>query len=653
MPPLAALVLFVVVQLVPGWVTSALFPNIRDRLSLSARLAAAVALSIAQLMFVGLILISLGIATPAGIVAVNLVMSLSIAFVVRRRLRKDWDAAAAAARAYQWDRVSVAVVLIIGTVVGVAVWKALHHIPSTTSAWGYAADTAEILDAGGLPDTNIQYGDEIPFAATKTGGFAWLGALRAFTGIGYVQSLQLLPLALLFGAMVAMWGIFRSFAGRLAAAMGLFVMFFEFPAGTLLVTKFSRLTIEGAGITLGLLAIWAMVAADRERVPELRWLAAVMMVLAGLTHGVSAVMTVVFVASYQLARIILGQLSWRQIYRNAFVLGVVPGIGTILGLRLWSRASGFAIGGGGYELVDGVGDPTLSLRIVLNGRSILATRPPGSTVRPGNLFDILFGSMFGGRSPLEGVARDAPIIIALLVLALIVVTWLVGRREVALTAAIFLVTLFLIAIVFTLRYDLHVFRTHPQRREFPYAGIAVVGMAVTAVSAWRWQASRARQSAAIVLAGVLVVGSVGLGWARAPQHWSGGGIGPAELSALDWVREQTPEDSWILTNVRTTASFGSYAERNSLTEGDTPYIYPGRLTTTLDLLDAAQDWFSEPNLAFLQENGIDYVVAARRQRNALGGDIYARMSSLEALDDQSYLVEEAKFKHVTIYSVHP
>ncbi len=653
MPPPLALMLFVVVQLVPGWVASAMLPRVAQRLSPAGRVATAVALSIAQLVLVSLVLISLGVATPAVIVAVNVVITGVLAGVARHRLRRDWDSARAAFGGFRPDWETVVVVATIALVVGIAVFRAFQNLPATASAWGYAADTAEILEAGGLPETNLQYGAEVAFAATKTAGFAWLGALRAFTGIGFTRSLQLLPLALMFGALVATWAIFRSFAGRLAAAVGVFLLFFEFPAHSLLVVKYSRLTIEAAGMTLGLLALWAVIAADTERVPELRWLAAVMMVLAGLTHGVTVVMTVVFIASYQLAKIVLGRLSWRQTYRQAFVLGVVPGLGLLAGLRLWSRAAGFALSGGGYELVNGVGDPTLALRRVLNGRSILAAGPPRTGVRLGHLFDLYIESMFADRSPLADVSRQAPVLIFVAVVALIAVTWLVGNRRIAVTAAFVLLAIFLIGLVFAYRYEMHVFRTHPQRREFPYAGLVVVGLAVAAFSGRRWRLSDARRGLALALAAAFIAGSVVAGWATAPRRWVGGGMDRVELAALDWIREQTPEGSWILANVRTTATFGAYAHRNSLTEGDTPYTYPERLTTTLALLDTAQRWFAEPDLAFLEEHGIDYVVAARRSRSALGGDAYVRLDSWDALDAQPFLVREERFGRVAVYAVRP
>ncbi|MCP3973508.1 MAG: hypothetical protein GY720_03330 [bacterium] len=653
MPLPLALFVFGAVQLVPGWVALALVPTVRERLSLSSRVAGAVALSIAQLIFVGLILISMGIGTPTVIITVNIVITAVAAVMARRQLLTDWRDARSASAAYRLDWKSVVVVAILAAVVGIATYKAVQNVPEIPSGWGYAADTAEILEIGGLPATNLQYGEEVAFAATKTAGFAWLGALRAFTGIGFTRSLQILPLALMFGAIVAAWAMFRSFTGRLAAAAAVLLLFFEFPAHSWLVVKYSRLTVEGAGLTLGLLAMWAVISADREDVPQLRWLAAVMIMLTGLTHGVTAVMTVVFVASYELSKIILGTMTWRQTYRNAIVLGLAPGLGMLVGLRLWSRAAGFALTGGGYELIDGVGDPTLSLRRVLNGRLISATEPPHTGESLNHLFDVYIKSMFSERSPLANIAEQAPLVILVLVVGLIAASWLVGNRQFAVTATIVLVAIFLIGLVFAYRYELHVFRTHPQRREFPYAGLVVIGLVVAVASGWRWRVTRAREGLTVVLVAAFAAGSIGLGWMTAPRQWAEGGMKLNEVAALDWVRQQTPEDSWILANVRTTATFGAYAERPSLTEGDTPYTYPLRLQTTLELLDSAQGWFKEPDLTFLVEHDIDYVVATLGRGLALGGDVYARLDSLQPLDSQPFLVREEKFKNVVIYSVEP
>jgi hypothetical protein len=362
-------------------------------------------------------------------------------------------------------------------------------------------------------------------------------------------------------------------------------------------------------------------------------------------------MTFVLVASYQVARIILGKLEWRQIYRNAFVLGLVPGLGVFLGLRLWSRAPGFDLAGRAYELVGGVGDPTRALRMVLNGGSISAAPPPGSGVDAGHLFDVYTHSMFNSRWPLEEFAEQYPIVVLLLVVSLIAMAWLVGHRQIALTASVFVVALFALAIGFELRYDLHVFRTHPQRREFHYAGLVLVGLAVAVASGWRWRPWRGRRNLTMVLVGVLLVGSFSLDWVFSSQRWRVAQMATHEVAALDWLRDETPEESRVLTNVRSTGSFGGYAQRNSLTEGDTPYTYPGRLTSALATLDSAQQWFQKPGLAYLQQHEIDYVVVTVRPFNALGGDVYARKRSLRRLDAQPFLTLVAAFDKVAVYSV--
>ena len=123
------------------------------------------------------------------------------------------------------------------------------------------------------------------------------------------------------------------------------------------------------------------------------------------------------------------------------------------------------------------------------------------------------------------------------------------------------------------------------------------------------------------------------------------------MAALDWLREKTPEGSWVLANVRSTATFGTLAERTSLTEGDTPYTYPERLTLALSVLDASQRWFREPNLAYLEDNGIDYVVVSRRRHHGIGGNVYSPVPALRTLDTQPFLVRELTTKNVAIYSV--
>ncbi|MCP3973389.1 MAG: hypothetical protein GY720_02720 [bacterium] len=648
MPPAVVIIIVAAIHLIPGWAVAANIPLLRELRPLSARLATAVALSIAQMMLLGMGLIAIGAATPTVIVVGNVAVTSVLAVTARTALRRDFAIGVAAVRAYRFEWPSVAVLWVLSVVVASYVLIALGDLPARVSSWGYAADLDEILTAGGLPATTVEYGETIDFVATKVGGFAWLAAVGVMSGLDSLSSVRFLSLAPLFGALVAAWAIFRTFLGRLGAAAGIVLFFHQTGLGLVLGEKLRVLTLEGAGITLALLAVWAVVAADQQSKPQLHWLAAGMVALAGFTHGVVALVVVVFVACYQLARIILRKLSWRQIARNAVILGVVPALLIFGGLRLLFPAPGFAVSGGEFELVDGDGDPTRALYDILQGRSIDNVSAPESPTAKDYL-NRFFSRAFVDSSVLPTSNRA---VMALGVVALVAASWLLKRRQAALTVLLFLVALMGVALAFSYRYELFIYTSNPLRRHFAYAGVALMGLLLVAVSGIRWRPSRGSNTIKVALSIGL---AAGVSWALATKadSWASNGLSGHDEAALEWLRSSTPPDAQILTNVRTTGSFALLAERSSLTEGDAVYTFPERLTIALDVLNSAQGWFENPSHAYLEANGVDYVVVAVGRPFPMAGNAYAPITSLELFNAQTYLELESRNASIAIYSVTP
>jgi hypothetical protein len=393
-----------------------------------------------------------------------------------------------------------------------------------------------------------------------------------------------------------------------------------------------------------------MLASDRGGQKRLYWLTAALLILTGLTHGISALVTFLFVAAYQLAKLVTHGVNWRELGRGLTLLAVVPGLGILAALRLWSRASGFALIGGDFGFLPGGGDPTRALRRLMNGGSIDSVGAPATGLDPGprEQLDLLFGAVIGEGSPLHRSAQSVPMLILLLVVVLIAVAWLRGLRLMAATVGFFLIGLFVIGLAFAARYDLHIYVTNPIRRQFPYAGLAVAGLVVFVGA----RLARVEVGRMGVVTGAAALVAV-LGWSV--FYGVGRGTAPAmaegDIAALEWLRDNAPEDAVVLTNVRSTGSFKSLANHRSLTEGDAPYTFPSRLEAAISVLDAAQEWFEDPEIEYLTENNISYVVVTRRAKQAMGGGVYARVDSAEPFRDKPYLVREAKFLRVVIFSV--
>lgn len=651
MPAIISIFVVLLAQVVPGLVVSALLPQFTVGLSATSRLALAVALSNLQLIVVWLVLMTAGVATTTWIIAANVLILVAGLLILAVRKHPGLGGAFRSVLGIRPSWESVAVVAVFATVAALYVSGAFSGPPARTAGWGYAADAEAILDHGGIPDRSVQYGADVPFAVTKTAGFAWLASLRALGGMDYLASLRYLPLAILFTAMVAIWAIFRLFSGRLASALAIYLFFFPMPFGPVLTYKFAALTMESAGIALGFLAIWSMLASDRGGQKRMYWLTAALLILTGLTHGVAALVTFLFIAAYQLAKLVSYGVNWREVVRGVTLLAVVPGLGILVALRLWSRASGFALSGGDFQFVAGVGDPTRALRRLMNGGSIDSVPAPdtGLDPAPGEQLELLFGSVIGESSPLHRNAQSMPMLILVLVIVLLALAWFRGPRLMAASVGFFLIGLYAIGLVFAARYDLHVYVTNPRRRQFPYAGLAVAGLVVFAASWWLRRVKVGRMG---VLAGTAALVAV-LGWSviYGLPRWTAPAMANGDIAALEWLRDNAPEDAVVLTNVRSTGSFGLFANHRSLTEGDAPYTFPNRLKAAISVLDASQEWFEEPEIEYLTENDISYVVVSRRASHAMGGGVYARVISMRVFNDQPYLAREAKFPRVVIYSV--
>jgi hypothetical protein len=650
-PVIISILVVLLVQVVPGLVVTGLVPQYTVGFSATSRLAMAVALSNLQLIVVCLVLVTVGVATTTWIVAANaLVLVAGLLFLVVRR-RADLGAAFRSVLGTRPSWHSVVVVLVFATVAALYVSTAFSGPPARTAGWGYAADVDAILSHGGIPERSVQYGEEVSFAVTKTAGFAWLASLRVLGGMDYLTSLRFLPLVILFTAMVAIWAIFRLFSGRLASALAIYLFFFPMPFGSVLAYKFSALTMESAGIALGFLAIWSMLASDRGGQRRLYGLTAVLLILTGLTHGIAALVTFLFIAAYQLAKLVAHGVNWREVVRGVTLLAVVPGLGILAALRLWSRASGFALSGGDFEFVAGGGDPTSALRRLMSGGSIDSVRAPvtGLDPGPGEQLDLLFRSVIGESSPLRSISQSMPMLILLLVLVLVVLAWFRGPRLMAASVGLFLIGLYASGLAFAARYDLHVYVTNPRRRQFPYAGLAVAALVVFAATWWLRHVEFGRLGVSAGTAALVVV----LGWSvvYGVPRWTAPAMANGDIAALEWLRDNAPEDAIVLTNVRSTGSFGLFARHRSLTEGDAPYTFPNRLKAAISVLDSSQEWFADPEIEYLTENDISYVVVSRRPSQAMGGGVYARVDSTKLLRDQPYLVREAKFPRVVIFSV--
>lgn len=635
-------------------------PTMRDRLSPMERLAASVALSVILAMGIALVLARLGIFFLGPLLAVYGAIAATSIFLSREALlewlhRPTWPRLHLPNSPGEWASLTLPV-LTGAAAMYLYLANATQGLKVDTSGWRYMADTRLLLNEGGFPKTSVQWGVERPWALSKVGGSLWIGAMHLVSGLSELDALQYIPLLFLAIAILGSWVLLRLILGRIAASGGLILIFMNYALVPLPLQKFCRLTIEGVALSLTPLMLWALIKGDRDGIPQLRWLASVLLLAIGITHGVVFLMSLTAVGAY-LAVKVLSRRPLRSLAQDAALFALAP-ILVVSGLLVGGQPE--ILSGvrseSDYHLIDGVGDPTRALYLALIGHSIHQAGPPteGLNPSPGDLFDRMARRTFSDNTAIgRFMIENNYLTYALVAIAAVAGFALVRSLRWAFAAAlVFIAGIYMIAVLFSFRYDLWIFIIHPVRREYPYIsfGVLAIGLLLTA---YLLRAPWLRNAASrILLASVLAIAPIALLITTevTDAGWRKGYLGPDLVQTFEWIRDTTPEDSLILSNVRSAGIFELYANRLALTEGQVMYLFPDQLDHSLTVLDGAQGWFSDPDIEFLREYGVDYVVAIRTQ-GVLPGEPYAGVADPRSYERLDFLRTRAEFGRAVVYEV--
>jgi hypothetical protein len=550
--------------------------------------------------------------------------------------------------------------LAVAAIMRLYVDNASRGLKMNIAGWRYMADATLLLKEGGIPETSVQWGIERPWALSKLGGSLWLGSLRLLSGLSEFDALQYIPILFLSIAILGSWVLLRLILGRIAASGGLLLLFANFALLPLPFNKFTRLTIEGMALSLAPLMLWALLKGDRDRIPQLRWLAFALLIVIGITHGVVFLMSLTALGAYLGVRLLSRKASLLSLARDSALYVLIPVLVVLSGLLVGSQVE--ILSGvrseSDYQLVDGVGDPTGALSAVLAGRSIHDAAPPSEGLKPPprRLFEIMAQYTVSEEYSELGrfVVENNDLAFAVVAIVALAGFALVPSLRWAIAAAlIFIIGIYVIAFLFTVRYDLWIYTVHSLRREYKYISLGVLAIGLL-LAAGLLRAPWLRNAAIRTLIGsVLAIAPIGLFITTeiTDAPWRHAHFRPNLAQTFEWLRDDTPEDSVILSNIRSAGVFELYAERVSLTEGQVAYLFPDLLDHSLALLDASQVWFSEPDFEFLREQGVDYVVAFRTRGSELPGNPYAKVKDPRSFEELSFLRIEADFGGAVVYKV--
>ena len=538
---------------------------------------------------------------------------------------------------------------------GIAVTWALYPVGrnlSIVAPWRNWADGLEVAAAGRVPTRSDQWGMELPTAVDKVvldafeAGISLLIGADPLPGIHAILTVSALGLAAVLIGLGRELGL-RAFAPLVPALALLFPG--VLPLGEEFARDLGLYKGENTGRAVALSALLVGMHLLRERRDwKLAVVVGVILALAALTHGVSAVVATLMLGLYAVALLLQGRTRLRHAVASGAAVVVVAAVGYFGMIGLSGGDLGFqrVTSGRTFAGFPPDIDPTLSF----NRAKIVHRRE-----QDGHFF-VAPGTMLGeyvvattGTDDVEGVlllSGFALVTVLLLVatrrfLSLVVVAW--GLAATVVVAAFF----------FSYRYRTQIPADFGVRRLFDYAILvpALVLPATIEAVAHRFLRGRA------VVAGVLALAGAGLAVAaavdRIPPHRDAGGAA-AGLATIRHVADVVPCGARMLPNGRTAGTWEALTGRRSVLEGLAPYLRPEIMGRVLPVVIGAREFFRDPgaNRAFLARNRVEYVVIVRRDV-WLGGrpDVFLGTRDLSSFESLSGLREVSRTSLVTVFAV--
>jgi len=570
-----------------------------------------------------------------------------------------------------WEAATAALVIVSA---GIARWlmPAVSAIGPTVPR--YWADALEIADAGGFPDGSLQWGTILTPTTSKVFLNSFNAGASLLLGRDLVTSQAALRFVATVGLVLIAIALFRELGIRRLAPLGAVLLFLDHARPNDLVIDLTRNLAEDWGRLAAFAAVlaWCLARPAPAEDDPLRGaggprIRAGPIVVSGLLLGVTAG-THLVAASFGVAAICALVLSSLLLERTRMISiaagGAVLGIALLVGGAILVAAPG-QLGFGGAAGEDPYRDLRASLGLPpgFDPTRFITTHDVDAAlaVEQTDVGDVAsqFAHKVWGANALNVHAKGRrpplllviPPILALLCVALVLVIGPTPLRVVAVSAVILGAALFLVGVVFALRYDVFVLQTFGNRRLFSYAIVPHVLAFVTAGECLATRLGRERRGTSIVVAAAVTISTVFL---VAPvredvsrEPWT------SQLALVRWIGRHVPCEGRVLMDRRTLGTFETVAGRAGVVEGMGPHLRPDVLALAIGEVFRASAFFERPEdgRAYLRERSVAAVViTSHSQGIAMLG---YRIANLRAgrLDRIGYLVPAFRNRAGSVYLV--
>jgi hypothetical protein len=485
---------------------------------------------------------------------------------------------------------------------GLLVWQTTWG-PLGGTSWYYSALAQQTAAAGHLPATSVEFGTTVPFLSDYplfTLGTAFLNVQVPADQVHVVRQLlttvPVLYLAVGTAALARALG-----ASRLASLAAVPIAI----GSGLAILKLTAYRPEGFALGVAVLAVALVALGLRARDPGVLAGGGAVTAVLSQVHGIAVVTAAAYLVAVSVA-LWAKERSWAFVRVVALAAGLVVAA-TLVTLMVTGSVAGQMHHGGISDLA-GRGDPTWEfLRAARD-------KPPSE---PPTRLELVQAKLHGS------VRGDALwyLVVALVCYALLLVTRATRKRlgPLAVFMPVALVCLTIPVAVLLFGWDSYVPRRTGTLRMLSEASlIRPVLLAGGATAAALLLRSRFRRSWVVpAFQGAVLVLALAVG-VTATAHQAAGRKAnrthPEDLQALSDL--DIPPDSTVLTDGYSEGIIHAVTGAHGLLEGRAPYTFPHVLYRANLLLREAREFYAHPraNRAFLDENGVDYVIVQREPK---------------------------------------
>ncbi|MGH3038125.1 MAG: hypothetical protein ACRDLZ_01760 [Gaiellaceae bacterium] len=502
----------------------------------------------------------------------------------------------------------------LALLVAVMIARWLHPAETSLavrSSWRYWADGLEVAAAGHVPAETQQWGIEFPTTVSKVVLNSFEGGISMLLGPDPLPAMHAILVVAAVGFVAALLALGRELGlGVFAPLVPALVVLTptQLPLSDEIARDLNWYTAEDVGRMAAFAALLAGMYAVRSRSRAATVVTGLLLVAAGLTHLVPALIAGLMLTLYALALVIMDRHLLRHVLVTGAAMTAVFGvayvgvIGASGGDLGFQRASGASFSGIPPRV-----DPT---RALTRGRLAPYHRRKKDFLIPPRMLVKRYLDQTANRT---GVSWYVLFALAALALAsiplvlyvrsflpLVVIAW-------GLCGAILAVAFF-----FSYRYDTIVPGDWGARRLYDYA-IFIPALLVPALLEALVR-PLGRRSRVALPALALVAGLVAILAAvdRVPRDRELP-IAQQGLAVIERVSETVPCGARMLSNARTAGTWQATTGRRAVTEGHAVYLRPEVMGRVLPVLISANRFFHDPsaNRHYLDELDIEYLVVVK------------------------------------------